>query len=473
MLIVGVKVKDAYSRIRDLISTECGFQLEENKVIALGPCIDRRMQAVGTKTYDDYLEYIDRHRNGPSELRALISSITVNETNFYRHPDQFIALKEHVIPEIVDYKLKNGKTAHPIASIWSAGCSTGDETYTIAILVRDALDPFYSENVEILGTDIDENVLEHARKGVYTMRTLQYVGQRHLDVYFEKDVANYRVKESIRNAVDFKYHNLVHTPYPHACWEKWDVIFCRNVIIYFDKRTVSRVIDNLYDSLAEGGYLFLGYSESLNGISDKFTLCRFGKVFAYRKDSGGPVKTKNGQRSESAPVEPKRLGTRNRTLKQILALLQAEKYDDALDKIAGLLKINPSDAKARAFQARIYLEKDFHEAALEAASKAIETDPLETSAHFILGVVYRKQGDLEQAVRYFRRSLYLDDTLVMAHIQLATIYQKTKRKEEARREYKNAVRLLEKAGEGNPLEFSGGLKPDSILEMCRKNLEKI
>ena len=472
MFIVGITTKNAYARLQDLIATECGFQLDAHKTLTLRPCIKRRMGALGLTTYDDYLEYIDRHKNGMSELKALVASITVNETNFYRHPDQFVALKDHVIPEIIDQKLKLGKIVHPVASIWSAGCSSGDETYTIALQVREAVDPFYSDNVEILGTDIDENVLAHARKGIYTMRTLQFVSRRHINAYFERVSGDYRITDRIRGSVQFKYHNLVDTPYPRASWDKWDVIFCRNVIIYFDKKTVSRVIDNLYDSLAEGGYLFLGYSESLNGISDKFSLCKFGKVFAYRKDTRNPVET-----AVSEPFSGKRpisvqACARSRALKQIHSLLQTDRYDDAEARIERLLRNNPDDATALTYQARVRLEKGEPEAAMAAAFKAIELEPLQTHAHFIVGVVQRGQGEFEQAVRYLRRSLYLDDTLVMAHIQLAAVYQKNGRVEEARREYKNAIRLLENPNAANSIEFSGGLKAESILEMCRKNLEK-
>jgi len=470
---MGVRARDAYGRIKDLVATECGFRLEDNKSLSLRPCVKNRMQAVGLSTYEDYLEYIDLHQNGESELKELVASITVNETNFFRHPDQFIALKDHVIPEIIDQKLKLGKTVHPIASIWSAGCSTGDETYTIAIQVREAVDPFYSNNFEILGTDISEEVLAHARKGEYTNRTLQYVKERYLEHYFEKTPANYRISERIRDAVEFKYHNLVDTPYPRASWEKWDVIFCRNVIIYFDKKTVCKVIGNLYDSLAEGGYLFLGYSESLNGISDKFSLCRFGEVFAYRKD----VRARTGRvdDADTAAERPavRRSNARSHALKQIITLLDAERYDDAKVKIEKFLQDNPDDPTVLSYQARVCLEKGASDEALEAADKAIKIDPLQTHAHFISGIVHWRRHDFEQAIRYLRRSLYLDDTLAMAHVQLAAIYQKTGRRNEARREYKNAIRLLGNSSASTPIEFSGGLKTDSILEMCKKNLEKV
>jgi chemotaxis protein methyltransferase CheR len=430
------------------------------------------MDIVNARDFDEYLEYIDCHPEGKEELRKLIASITVNETNFFRHPDQFKALKEQVIPEIIDRKVSRGASAEPIASLWSAGCSTGDETYTIALQVRDVVEPFYANNMEILGTDIDENVLDHARSGFYKMRTLQYVSDRLRDSYFKDAAGGFKLNDLVRHMVEFKYHNLVETPYPRARWGKWDVIFCRNVIIYFDKATVKRVISNLYRSLAEGGYLFLGYSESLNGITDKLTLCRFGDVFAYRKEATTVHKP------APKPVEPEvsqcacRATVCRKTQDEIRNLLEAEQYDKAIKKATALVKKSPNDAVSLSLAARAHLEKGHHEDAADAAVHAIELDPLQTHAYFIMGVVCEEQEDHNLAIRYLRRALYLDDTLAMAYVHLAMLYQKTGKRDDALREYKNAIRLLKKMTPDSKAEFTGGVNVRSILAMCKKNISR-
>jgi chemotaxis protein methyltransferase CheR len=428
---VGVTTEESYDRLKDLISVESGFRLDEPTPLSVESCIRQRMDTVNLVTYGDYLEYIDCHADGQEELKRLIAAITVNETNFYRHPDQFRAFKDHVVPEIIDRKLRRGIPVEPIMSVWSAGCSTGDETYTIALQVREALDPFHANNVEILGTDIDEQVLPLARSGLYNLRTLQYVDERRLRTCFEPDDGGYRVKNDIRRMVNFRYHNLVRTPYPRAKWGKWDVIFCRNVIIYFDSRTVRRVVTNIYDSLAEGGYLFLGYSESLNGIFKNFTLCRFGEVFAYRKDSKPRNEDSPGAQNGRPTVESAGESGTVRMVERTRELLNAEKYDDALKAAEILASRHRDDPEACAVAARVFLEKGKHDEAAESAGRAIDLDPLHTHAHFILGVVCRKQKEFELAIRYLRRALYLDDTLAMAHFQLAGVYQKTGRSEDA------------------------------------------
>jgi chemotaxis protein methyltransferase CheR len=308
---------------------------------------------------------------------------------------------------------------------------------------------------------------------LYTMKTLQYVDERYRQQYFDPADGGYRVKQDIRRMVDFRYHNLVKTPYPKARWQKWDVIFCRNVIIYFDRKTVRRVISDLYDSLAEGGYLFLGYSESLNGVFKKFTLCRFGDIFAYRKST---ITESKSRLSESPPDRSDDQGpyeSRKRLLEETQKLLESEKYNEALLQAEILVRKHPDDASACCMAARVYLEKGQNDEAAEAAGRAIDIDPLQTHAHFILGIICGKKKEYELAIRYLRRALYLDDTLVMAYFHLADIYQKKKQDEDALREYNNAIRLLERSGPDVYPEFAGGFYPRSILEMCRINIERI
>jgi chemotaxis protein methyltransferase CheR len=469
---MDVKTTDTFVRLRDLVSTECGFYFGSTNLDTLQSCIHRRMKAVDTADYEEYLEYIDCHAEGQAELRELVGSITVNETNFFRHPDQFKAFKEHVLPEIIDRKLSSGMPAEPIASIWSAGCATGDETYTIALQVREVVEPFYANNIEILGTDIDEDVLSHAKDALYSTRTLQYVGERHLETYFTAADGGYGVNEQLRRMVEFRYHNLVETPYPRARWGKWDVIFCRNVVIYFDTATMHRVINNIYKSLAEGGYLFLGYSESLNGITDKMTLCRFGDVFAYRKDVGSKARARSKIPAPEASSDRRPIAGLERMQDEVRRLLDAEKYKEAVKKATALVEKYPADAVANSLAARAHLEKGRHEEAAEAATRAIELDPLQTHAYFIMGIICENQQDDERAIRYLRRALYLDDTLAMAHVHLAIIYRKNGKQEDASREYKNAIRILENTPPGGKTEFAGGVNVQSILSMCKKSIAK-
>lgn len=470
MFVVEVTSKDALTRLKELVSAECGFHFDQANTDALESYVRQRMNVVNAMDFDEFLEYIDHHPDGKKELRNLIASLTVNETNFFRHPDQFKALKERVLPEIIDRKVSLGISAEPIASIWSAGCSTGDETYTIALQVRDVLEPFYANNIEIVGTDIDENVLRQAKRGLYKIRTVQYVNDRLLDSYFEESEGVYKLSDSIRRMVEFKYHNLVDTPYPMARWGKWDVIFCRNVIIYFDKATIKRVIGNLCRSLAEGGYLFLGYSESLQGITDELTLCRFEDVFAYRKDLRVPQK-RAPQFIEPITEQFSLPATAcQQKQKEVQTLLESEQYEAAVEKATALVKASPDNAAAYSLAARAHLEKGHHEEAAEAAVRAIELDPLQTHAYFIMGVVCEEQHDYELAIRYLRRALYLDDTLAMAYVRLAMLYQKTGEKEDALREYKNAVELLRKLTPNGKTEFTGGVNVRSIIAMCKKNI---
>jgi chemotaxis protein methyltransferase CheR len=154
-------------------------------------------------------------------------------------------------------------------------------------------------------------------------------------------------------------------------------------------------------------------------------------------------------------------------------LLKSEKYDEALKKAENIVSQRRDDPEAGTLAARAFLEKGQNDEAAEAAGRAIDLDPLQTHAYFILGVISEKQKDYDLAIRYLRRALYLDDSLVMAHYQLAGLYHKNHQNGDAVREYNNAIRLLEQHGSNTELEFAGGFRPTSILEICRINIQRI
>jgi chemotaxis protein methyltransferase CheR len=470
--VLQVGIDSSLLRIKEVMTRECGFQFDDLNTQTLEECVQRRMKVVAIGDYSEYEEYLLHHPDGAVELQHLIQATTINQTNFFRHPGQMEALKTEIVPDIFERKMRCGELVDPILSVWSAGCSTGDETYSIALQIRDALDPFYAKNVEILGTDIDEHVLSLARNGSYGPKTLQWIGERHLEAYFVETAEGYKVNEELRSNVRFEKHNLVTIPYPSARWGKWDVIFCRNVIIYFNEAMAKRVIANLYDSLAYGGYLVLGYSESLGARFDDLTLCEYGDAFVYRKDDEirgelhSDVKTRSKNKKSS-----RRKSKEDEIVEKIKEHLARDEYGQAEKQISALLRVKPGDATTHLLSACLYLETGDHDKAAEAAMHAIALDPLQAHAYFVIAVVCETNGDHEAAIRYLRRALYLDETLAMAHFHLALIYKRLGRQREAMREFRNTIGLLEKVTSDDRVEFIGGVRVSSILEVCRKDLE--
>jgi chemotaxis protein methyltransferase CheR len=215
------------------------------------------------------------------ELKNLFDAITINETYFFRAEQQFESLEKIIIPELI--KNKAG-TPNPTIRIWSAACSTGEEPYTIAMIVLEKIKPLYPNvQFQILGSDISNQVLEVARNGIYKEYSVRNMPELYLKKYFISKDGLFYLKDDVKRLVRFSNINLFDATQVRMV-SNCDVIFCANVLIYFDIPAKQKVVSYLYDALNVGGYLFVGYSESLHGISKAFKLVHLPKAIAYKKE---------------------------------------------------------------------------------------------------------------------------------------------------------------------------------------------
>lgn len=253
----------AYEYISSLLLNKAGIHLEENKKIMIQSRISRRLRALNIEDYDAYIHYLDLH---PDEITHCVNALTTNKTDFFRENDHFEYLKRHFLKETV---LKHAARYHgrPIY-IWSAACSMGHEVYTLAMIMQEfiAIDPKF--DYRILGTDIDTEVLKTAESGVYRSDILSQIPPTYLPGNFNKGTGKnkglYRITDRLREKVKFRQHNLIDTSQVFPM--KFDVIFLRNVLIYFPPDVIELVINKLSRHLTSKGYLFIGHSETLNGI---------------------------------------------------------------------------------------------------------------------------------------------------------------------------------------------------------------
>jgi chemotaxis protein methyltransferase CheR len=216
-------------------------------------------------SFKEYISYLEKDKSG-QEIVAMIDCLTTNKTSFFREAHHFDYLQEHVLPSLTAMKKKRIR-------IWSAGCSTGEEPYTIAIVLRESLDNLESLDVRILATDISTRVLHTAREGIYPAENLEDVPMELRYKYFTKvaetkEGSQYKINENIKALVKFARLNLL-DPWPMK--GPFDVIFCRNVMIYFDKETQQMLVNRFTDLLGPEGYLFVGHSESLMSINHRLT----------------------------------------------------------------------------------------------------------------------------------------------------------------------------------------------------------
>ena len=272
-------------RIRDLVYREAGIFHPENKLRLLSDRCGRRMKELKTPTLREYLKCLTANAVR-GELVALLNEITIGETCFFRNQPQLDALRQIVIP-----KLLQAKSHLPLRRlrIWSAGCSTGEEPYTLSMLMlEEAHGRLRDWTVEILATDLNERSLEHAKNALYGTYSTRNLNPHYRQKYFTQIAEQLQVQAPVHNSISFSRLNLSDDG-RMAFMKGLDVIFCCNVLIYFDLTSKRRVIQHFYNNLLPHGYLFMGHSESLYGVSDDFRLIHLPGATGYIKGERSPA----------------------------------------------------------------------------------------------------------------------------------------------------------------------------------------
>lgn len=269
---------DVFRLLRDLIHGYCGIYFDDGSKYLLERRLARRLEQHRLKSFEEYYHFLRYDRKRDEELVVLIDNLTTNETYFFRESAQLRAFSEEILPE-----LRAGLADRKSLRIWSAGCSTGEEPYTIAILLIESGDWWRDWQIEILGSDINQRVLHTARRGVYKKSAHRATSPEMLAKYFTADEkGDYRIADRVKELVSFSCVNLL-DPYKTSLISNVDVVFCRNVIIYFDSEAKKKVIESFYHKLRDGGYLLLGHSESLINISNAFLLRTLKNDMVYQK----------------------------------------------------------------------------------------------------------------------------------------------------------------------------------------------
>ena len=267
---------DTFKQLRDLIYERSGMYFQDNKKYILEGRLQGRLRERHCRSYEDYYNLLKFDAWRDSELTALFDLITTNETFFYRDMPQLLAFNDTIVPAIMEANRGVSKLR-----IWSAACSTGDEPYTLAMMLleRPAL---INWSIEILGSDISETVLNQARRGVYGAHSVRNVPPALLAKYFAKEGGQYVLSAKVKQLVKFMNVNL----YDQARLKMlrgMDVIFCRNCLIYFDDKAKQKIVASLYDCLRPNGYLVIGFSESMHEVSKAFKPVHAHRTVLYQK----------------------------------------------------------------------------------------------------------------------------------------------------------------------------------------------
>jgi len=256
-----------FQLIRQLIYQQTGIFLNDHKKTMVGNRLRRRLDLLGFENYKRYYDYMTKEPAGRQELTECINCLTTNETFFFRHYEQIEYLVENILPELKSHQKPEQKTR-----IWSIGCSTGEEPYSIAISLDKKLKNEELDHIEIFASDINQSVIERAKKGIYNTYAVQQMPEhdRHRYFHYDAQTSQYDITRRIKDRVRFCRHNILE---PFRCG-LFDVIICRNVLIYFNKESKEKALERIVQHLKPDGFLIIGFAESLIEHKSLFTYIR-------------------------------------------------------------------------------------------------------------------------------------------------------------------------------------------------------
>jgi len=482
-------------KLKNIVNQRCGLYFRDYDLKDLEKAVSLRMPIAKTDSaisYYNLLLFSDRKED---EIRELLNLLTVNHTYFFRNEPQFNALKEHILPEIINRKLGQG-LGKPVLRIWSAGCSTGEEPYTIAMIVAETIPDFKEWDIQILATDASTKALDEAVKGIYGLNSMRLTPEVYRDKYFKVTKINntekFKIDDGIRQMVKFGYFNLMDQEYPRD----YDVIFCRNVVIYFETETTIKVMQKIYESLNDQGYLLIGYSESLQFIADKFKMHDWQEAIYYRKDK---IQKEDAfvalkQVSEGLGLEeiieqlsrveveacsdgfkrdqrsPRKI---QEVLVEIVKCMHLKKYAQAIAYVNEAVALDKQNIEPYYLAAEIFMNQSKFSEAKHWLFAAVKINPLFPAAHYLLGCIDIEEGKFDQAKESLKKALYLDKDFSLAHFYLGNIYKKQDSVDSAIREYRNTLKGLSKNKLEDIIAHSGGFNVATLVSACRDNLERL
>jgi len=268
--------EDDFQKFREFFYRKVGIQFENSKRYFVDKRLIERIVQTGAKNFRDYFTMLRFEASG-QELQKLVNVMTVNETYFFRKEYQFKCLVNSILQEIIQHKTDK----QPIR-IWSVPSSSGEEAYSIVIYLLEHWPAIAQWDVEIISSDIDSDIIDSAQRGHYSSRSVQYLPTTLLIKYFKASADGYQISEEIRSNVEFTCVNLMDVAQMRA-YRNFDVIFCRNLLIYFDDMSRRLASETFFDALKPGGFVCLGHSESMSRISSLFRVRKFPEAIVYQK----------------------------------------------------------------------------------------------------------------------------------------------------------------------------------------------
>jgi chemotaxis protein methyltransferase CheR len=493
------------ARFRVLVTGLLGFQLDGHRTPALHDLLVERVAATRAGGVDAYLTRLARIGASDPEVRALADGLTVTETYFLRGADQLRAFSEVALPD----RMRAQSTSRTLR-ILSAGCASGEEAYSLAIAARAVMtDP--SWNVSIVGIDVNPTALAKAALGRYSTWALRETPADVRERYFRPDGRDFVLDPEVRTSVSFSFRNLVEDDVSFWRPNAFDIVLCRNVIMYFTPDVMRAVIARISGALTPGGFLFLGHAETLRGTSQDFHLRHTHETFYYqRRDASesAPLPGPSTARPHPLPAAPcvgaalddvswvtaidqasSRIAQLARAprdtpskppedprrpaldLEPAVEMLRRERFAEAMDLLGALPTGSEDDPDAQLLRAVLLTNGSRLREAEQVCARILATDELNAGAHYLMALCREHTGDRGAASEHDQMAAYLDPGFAMPHLHLGLLARRRGDLDQARTELGRALDLLAREDGSRIVLFGGGFSREALLSLCRSELQ--
>lgn len=485
-------------RFRTAICWRTGLYFDDAKLGFLSELLQRRLDCSG-QTSTAYLRSLE-DGSGEGEIASLARELTVGETYFFRNIEQFRVLSEVVLPERLNARRGSGALR-----LLSAGCASGEEPYSLAIVARETFTHLYGD-VSIRAVDLNPAFLEKARRARYSSWAFRDAPVDVRRKWFRPEGRELALDAALREAVQFEAGNLA-TDDP-GLWQPgaYDVVFCRNVLMYFSPEQMRATIARIARSLASGGFLFLGHAETLRGISDEFHLRHSHGTFYYElKDSSErassepirfvpsstlsicPSASLDGTWIESIRNAAERVAKLVSAPEATMAarapgilwdpapaldLLRHERFTEALSHVRARPPENENDPDVLLLEATLLAHGGELVAAEDACLRLLIVDEFNAGAHYVLALCREHSGNVDRAIEHDRVATYLDPAFAMPRLHMGLLAGRAGDRETARRELLQAVDLLKREDASRLLLFGGGFGREALMGLCEAALKE-
>ncbi len=499
------------ARVSEIIAARSGLHFPENRFVDLERGLAASAKQLGLPDLSSLMKKIRSSGINAQEFEVIVFNLTIKETYCFRDKKILEALEHSIIPLYTMARRNAKKTLR----IWSAGCSTGEEPYTIAIMLHRLMPDLAEWDITLLATDLNPSSIEKARDGVYNQWAFRETPAIIRDSYFQRNAdGRYRVKPHIRRMVTFECLNLATAEFPSVLnnTNSMDIILCRNVLMYFSREVISRIVDNYYRSLLDGGWLVVSPAETSHIYYNQFKLVNFEGATLYRKDVSGkksdpagvkyPVSVVPAVSDVTADLDkliplvsaPDKMPLTESAFQKTIVESPAsesvstagnshedsrESYEQALqfygdgmnekaeETLNAFYEKNREHEGAMTLLARICADRGKLEEALQWCDSALQVNRLAPGLYYLRSVICQEQGQLEEAIISMKKALYLDSDFIMANYSLGNLELNMGRPGSAEKYFRTSGILLSRLKQDEILPESGGLTAGRLSEILK------